>query len=54
MSAALMGLMVLMLVALVAVMVWPWVRRTVVRSSGRLVHDVRRNVAEREEVERRG
>lgn len=53
MGAVLSVLMVLMLVGLVAVMVWPWVRRTVVRSSGRLVHDVKRNVAERE-AERHG
>ena len=44
--------MALLLLGLVAVMVWPWVRRTAVRATGRVVHDVRRNVAEREEAER--
>jgi phosphotransferase system glucose/maltose/N-acetylglucosamine-specific IIC component len=50
MSAVLTVAMALILVALFAVMVWPWVRRTMVRSAGRLVHDVRSNVAEREQA----
>lgn len=48
MSAVVVVVMVLCLAGLLAVMAWPWVRRTTVRSAGRIVHDVRSNVAERE------
>ena len=40
--------MALLLLGLVVVMVWPWVRRNAVRATGRVVADVKANVAERE------